>query len=87
MTDLEREVEWAKNELEKFETTMARLLKLAEEKGLKDSSILDEVVHDVANSKAAGINNEGMYAQIRYIISQDGDHGVQELERIFNEGY
>lgn len=87
MTELEQEVEFAKNELDKFDATMARLLKLAEDKGLKDTGILDDRVHDVANSVAAGINNEGMYSQIRYIIGVDGDEGIKEVERIFNERY
>lgn len=77
----------AQKELEKFESEMARLMKLAEEKGLKDSGILDDRVHDVANSRAATINNEGMYSQIKYLIVNDGDEGVKEVERIFREGY
>ena len=57
------------------------LLAKAEAAGLTAED-LDETVHELANSIAADVNNEGMEGQLRYLIAEWGGEAVaREIDR------
>jgi hypothetical protein len=55
-----------------------RLIRKAEELGI-EPELLDEAVHDAADSAAASINNAGVDDQITYLIEQCGPEETEEL--------
>lgn len=60
---------------------LEELIKLAERLELQ-SEDLNEVVHDLASSEAANVNNEGLDLQLQFIVRQVG---ANETQRIINE--
>jgi len=57
-----------------------RLIQQAEENGVKAEQ-LDELVHEIASSHAASINNGGLSEQIEYLVKE---LGATEVERILS---
>jgi hypothetical protein len=55
-----------------------RLIRKAEELGI-EPDLLDEAVHDAADSAAASINNAGVEDQITYLVEQFGAEAVEEI--------
>jgi hypothetical protein len=61
---------------------VARLVALAGEQGCVDEAIdaLDEEVHDAKASEASRINNQGLDAQLEYLVEVDCE--LEQLEEI-----
>jgi len=57
-----------------------RLTRQAEENGVQPER-LDELVHEIASSHAASINNGGLSEQIEYLVKE---LGAAEVERILS---
>ena len=57
-----------------------RLIQQAEENGVQPER-LDELVHEIASSHAASINNGGLSEQIEYLVKE---LGAAEVERILS---
>jgi hypothetical protein len=70
---------------EDAEPSVDALLAKAETAGLKAED-LDEIVHELASSIAADVNNEGMDGQLAYLIGQIGVQGTaKQIERLAEE--
>lgn len=58
-----------------------RLVKLADEEGVGEEA-LDEEVHDTASNIASNVNNEGVRSQIEFLISHGGPGAVARIEQL-----
>jgi len=56
------------------------LVLLAEELGVQAAD-LDDYVHEAAANMAAGINNDGLDEQVRYLVAELGDEAVEDFLR------
>ncbi len=75
----------AKQRDEDADPAIDALLAKAETAGLKAED-LDEIVHELAASIAADINNSGMDGQLAYLIGQIGVQGTaKQIERLAEE--
>jgi hypothetical protein len=67
------------------DTLAERLADKADASGLKAED-LDEVVHDLAASVAADVNNAGLEGQIRYLLAGLGaQHTERQLDELIAE--
>ena len=58
--------------MKSFDETIQEILELADQQGTRDDGLLDEEVHADASQIASSVNNEGLEAQIKFLIEQRG---------------
>jgi hypothetical protein len=51
---------------------LAELVKLAKKLHISDAEVLDEEIHQLKSQEASGINNEGLKAQLEYMLESLG---------------
>ena len=68
-----------------LDAVVERLSDKAESAGLQPED-LDEMVHEMASSIAADVNNEGVDGQIRYLVKEMGaQHAEKQLDELIEE--
>lgn len=56
-------------------------LKALDESGHLHTSLLDDIVHNLASRHASSINNEGSESQVNYIIDQLGPEALKDIKQ------
>ncbi len=62
-----------------------RLLKLAEKLGIEESD-LDDYVHELKSEEAKEINNNGLRAQIHYLVRSNGAKWTKDTIKAIGQG-